>query len=102
MSLYKPLLLDTFVLTTINEELITYKLRGVIYYSTDHFTSRFITETGSVWYHDGLSTGQRMVYDGNVSLTNLETCQSGVATCAIYVIPSQAEPLSHQNSDLPC
>ncbi|KAF8239988.1 hypothetical protein L208DRAFT_1211973, partial [Tricholoma matsutake] len=38
----------------------TYKLRGVIYHLNDHFTLRFITEAGFVWYHDGMSTGHEM------------------------------------------
>ncbi|KAF8220307.1 hypothetical protein L208DRAFT_1334596, partial [Tricholoma matsutake] len=42
-----------------------YRLRGVMYHLEDHFTSRFITESGSVWYHDGMSTGQKMENEGN-------------------------------------
>jgi hypothetical protein len=96
MSHCRTLLLDSFVLTTMNRDQTRYKLRGVIYHSPDHFTSRFITESGSVWYHDGL-TGQRMQYEGNVNLTDLETCQSGVANCAFYVISSQAEAFVHRS-----
>ncbi|KAF8805490.1 hypothetical protein BYT27DRAFT_7104357, partial [Phlegmacium glaucopus] len=60
---------------------------GVVYHSQDHFTSRFITETGSM----ELSTpGQRVEYEGNV---NIPTCRSRVATCAILcnLLPSQSE-----------
>ncbi|KAF8240463.1 hypothetical protein L208DRAFT_1209423, partial [Tricholoma matsutake] len=52
----------------------TYKLRGVVYHSQDHFISHFITETGSVWYHDGLSTGQQMEHEGDANITDFETC----------------------------
>jgi hypothetical protein len=34
-----------------------YKLRGVIYFSGEHFTSRIITKNGMVWFHDGIFTG---------------------------------------------
>ncbi|KAF8229141.1 hypothetical protein L208DRAFT_1123245, partial [Tricholoma matsutake] len=45
----------------------TYKLRGVMYHLQDHFTSCFITETGSVWYHDGLGTEHQMEHEGDVA-----------------------------------
>ncbi|KAF8237138.1 hypothetical protein L208DRAFT_1248708, partial [Tricholoma matsutake] len=40
-----------------------YNLRGVIYYAADHFTVWVITGSGMVWYHDGLLTGQSLVYE---------------------------------------
>ena len=43
-----------------------YSLRGVIYYAADHFTVRFITSAGAVWYHDGLLTGRSLVYENTV------------------------------------
>ncbi|KAF8798231.1 hypothetical protein BYT27DRAFT_7123432, partial [Phlegmacium glaucopus] len=98
MSQYRTLLLESLVLTTVNGQQTTYKLRGVVYHFQDHFTSHFITETGSVWYHDGLSTGQGMEYEGNVNKIEFGTCQSHVATCAVYIVPSAIS----QNSDLLC
>ncbi|KAF8227153.1 hypothetical protein L208DRAFT_1298091, partial [Tricholoma matsutake] len=75
----------------------TYKLRGVIYHVNDHFTSCFITESGSVWYHDGMSTGHEMENEGDVvNIPDLRTCHCHVATFAVYIIPSLQE-----NSDLP-
>jgi hypothetical protein len=60
----------------------TYKLRGVMYHLHNHFTSCFIAESGSVWYHDGMSTGQQMENEGNVvNMANLGTCQSQITTC---------------------
>ena len=29
-----------------------FKLRGVIYFSQNHFTSRVITRSGQIWFHD--------------------------------------------------
>ncbi|KAF8240855.1 hypothetical protein L208DRAFT_1131343, partial [Tricholoma matsutake] len=51
----------------VNGQNTTYKLRGVMYYMEDQFTLCFITESGSVWYHNGLSTGQQMEHEGNIS-----------------------------------
>ncbi|KAF8812163.1 hypothetical protein BYT27DRAFT_7221212 [Phlegmacium glaucopus] len=58
----------------VNGQQTTYKLRGVVYHSQDHFTSCFITETGSIWYHDRLSTGQEMEYEGDVNTIEFRTC----------------------------
>ncbi|KAF8225748.1 hypothetical protein L208DRAFT_1504222, partial [Tricholoma matsutake] len=71
-----------------------YRLRGVMYHLEDHFILRFITESGSVWYHDGMSTGQQMENEGNfVDMIDIGTCQSRIATCAIYIIPCAQENL---------
>ncbi|KAF8235152.1 hypothetical protein L208DRAFT_1392856 [Tricholoma matsutake] len=46
-----------------------------MYHLEDHFTSRFITESGSV-YHDGMSTGQQMENEGNfVDMIDIGTLQ---------------------------
>ena len=64
----------------------------------NHFTSCFIAESGSVWFYNGMSTGQQMENEGNViNMADLGTCQSWIATCAVYIIPHAQE-----NSDLPC
>ncbi|KAF8237008.1 hypothetical protein L208DRAFT_1217976, partial [Tricholoma matsutake] len=59
-------LLESIVIATVDGQNTTYKVRRVMYHMEDHFTSRFITETGSVWYHDGMSTGHRMEHEGNI------------------------------------
>ena len=40
-----------------------YKLRGVIYFSDKHFTSRIITRNGMVWFHDGICTCNSLDYE---------------------------------------
>ena len=79
-------LLESIVITTVNGDRMTYKLRGVMYYLNNHFTSRIILESGRVWYHDGISTGRQTVPEGSISDTELGTCRSGTAICAVYAI----------------
>ncbi|KAF8230336.1 hypothetical protein L208DRAFT_1282509 [Tricholoma matsutake] len=76
MSQHRTLLLPSLVLSIVDRQCTTYKLRGVMYHLQDHFTSHFITETGSMGYHDGLSTGQQMEHEGYVNMTDFGTCQS--------------------------
>jgi hypothetical protein len=88
LSQYATNLLESIVITTVDRDCKTYKLRGVIYYIDNHFTSRFISESGRVWYHDGILTGRQMLPEGSIGDVELGSCQSGTAVCAIYVISS--------------
>ena len=44
-----------------------YKLKGVVYYGSNHYTSCIILENNSIWYHDGIQTGSSMILEGNIS-----------------------------------
>jgi hypothetical protein len=66
---------------------VTYKLRGIIYYGQAHFTSRVVCENGMVWHHDGLETGRNLVYEGtlnNLQSEYLSSNRGRHATAAIY------------------
>ncbi|KAF8817329.1 hypothetical protein BYT27DRAFT_7075253, partial [Phlegmacium glaucopus] len=64
-----------------------FKLRGVIYFSQNHFTSHVITQSGQIWFHDGMTLQHSMRYEG---LLDTELCpniiysNSGNAALAIY------------------
>ena len=58
-----------------------------MYHLDNHFTSRIVSESGHVWYHDGIETGKQMVPEGRIGDIELGTCKSGIAVCAVYVIP---------------
>ena len=58
-----------------------------MYHLDNHFTSRIVSELGRVWYHDGIETGKQMVPEGRIGDIELGTCKSGIAVCAVYVIP---------------
>jgi hypothetical protein len=69
----------------VNNQTFVYKLRGILYYGNGHFTSRIVTSTGHIWFHDGISTGSSTEYEGTLtSIHNLAICRSRVATAAIY------------------
>ncbi|KAF8872999.1 hypothetical protein BD779DRAFT_1389752, partial [Infundibulicybe gibba] len=62
-----------------------YKLRGIIYYGTNHFTARIISPLDRVWFHDGIVTGRAMEYEGTLSPSlSLASCNSAPAVVAIY------------------
>ncbi|KAF8229950.1 hypothetical protein L208DRAFT_1284215, partial [Tricholoma matsutake] len=53
---------------TVHSTHCRYHLRGIIYYAAEHFTARVITGSGMVWYHDGLLTGQSLVYENSTNV----------------------------------
>ncbi|KAI0346344.1 hypothetical protein BDW22DRAFT_1324131 [Trametopsis cervina] len=44
-----------------------YKLQGMIYFGSFHFTARIVDEKGDVWYHDGVQTGRDCNFEGNMN-----------------------------------
>ena len=89
MSQHWVSLLESIVVTMVNGSCTTYKLRGIVYYLDNHFTLRFVLESGCVWYHDGIATGRQMVLEGMcIGDTDLGTCRSGIAVCAVYAVIS--------------
>jgi hypothetical protein len=72
----------------INNEEFKYELRGIVYYSDSHFTSRIVYNNGMVWFHDGIATGQSLLYEGtfqNFVPDSLRSCRGKKALAAIYV-----------------
>ncbi|KAF8326169.1 hypothetical protein F5887DRAFT_882089 [Amanita rubescens] len=60
-------------------------LRGIIYFSNYHFTSRIVYENGMTWFHDGITTGDEPIYDGMINtIQNLYHCRGKNASIAIY------------------
>lgn len=75
-----------------------YNLRGIMYYSNNHFTSRFISHNKTIWFHDGITTGQEMVIDGTLdSNIDLSTYNDMCACAAMYELRNQDDntPLMH-------
>jgi hypothetical protein len=62
-------------------------LKGVVYYGAYHFTSRFISDSGIIWYHDGMTTGS--VFEKNITLKStsdidIKKCNNRGLTLAVY------------------
>jgi hypothetical protein len=57
----------------------TLHLKGLVYYGDFHFTCRIIDESGSIWFHDGMTTEKISIKDGkfgSVSQPNLKECRN--------------------------
>jgi len=57
----------------LNKDCSQYKfeLKGIVYFGQNHFTSHIITQGGQVWFHDGMTLGHSMRYEG---LINSDLC----------------------------
>lgn len=64
-----------------------YDLRGIIYFGDSHYASRVVVNQNQVWFHDGISTGRNMIYDGLLTPNlDLSTCRGKTAQIAIYTL----------------
>jgi len=71
-------------ITCRNNQSSTMKLWGVIYYGELHYTSCIMINE-QIWFHNGISTGTNMEYDGQLlPTTDLLHCKGKQANIAIY------------------
>jgi hypothetical protein len=67
-----------------NGKYISMALKGVIYFGEYHYTSRVIVNN-QVWFHDGLSTGKEMMYEGELhTMTDFYHSRGKEAHVAVY------------------
>ena len=76
--------IDSNFTININDQYITYNLRGVIYFGDHHYTSGMINKDGLVWFHDGIATGRSVIFEGHLSNLSLNKCKGKYASGAIY------------------
>jgi hypothetical protein len=76
----------TFCICVHNEE-FTYELHGIVYYGDSHFTAWVVYSNGMMWFHDGIATGQSLLYEGTFQniVPSLNSCRGKKAVMAIYV-----------------
>jgi hypothetical protein len=56
------------ITVNVYEKSVNLYLRGIVYAGGYHFTSRFISEDGTIWYHDGMTTGAMCKRNGHISM----------------------------------
>jgi hypothetical protein len=62
-------------------------LKGIVYYSENHFTSRIIDTNSNVWFHDGMATGTQCINEGplsTISGENLNKYNDKTLVLAVY------------------
>jgi hypothetical protein len=82
----KQLQIDATFRLLINNEECIYGLQGIVYYGDSHFTARVVSKNGMVWFHDGIATGQSLLYEGTI-LTftgSFNLCRGKEAAVVVY------------------
>ncbi|KAI0351714.1 hypothetical protein OH77DRAFT_1410608 [Trametes cingulata] len=59
-------------------------LCGVVYLGSNHFTARYISDSGMAWYHDGASTGSLCTPEGPSSAISLASAFGRAASHLLY------------------
>ena len=77
--------LSSILWITCDETRVSYNLRGIIYYKDQHFTSRFITGTGMIWFHNGILTGSSLIYEGR----DIDSITTETTIMAFYTLHQQ-------------
>ncbi|SJL08914.1 uncharacterized protein ARMOST_12288 [Armillaria ostoyae] len=54
-----------------------YRLTGIVYYGSHHFTVRYVDPRGQVWFNDGITWGQYALSEGLVGDVELSVDKSG-------------------------
>ncbi|KAI0354570.1 hypothetical protein OH77DRAFT_1456690 [Trametes cingulata] len=80
---------DEFVIA-VGARSYRWHLRGVIYHGSNHFTCRYLSSEGNVWYHDGASTGQNCIRESvSADRGSFKSAYGRTATHYIYTLRTQ-------------
>ncbi|KAI0351826.1 hypothetical protein OH77DRAFT_1410382 [Trametes cingulata] len=72
------------VLENVDGSLQRWLLRGVVYLGANHFTARYISSSGMVWYHDGAATGSICTPQGSATSLDLHSAFGRSACHLLY------------------
>ena len=95
--LFIPLIVDEGISVKLEHSAILndseYHLIGIVYFGSFHFTCRVIDAHGEIWYNDGLATGRKCEYEGNIKDIYLQSLlqarQGRKCSMALYMLNSQ-------------
>ncbi|KAJ7029491.1 hypothetical protein C8F04DRAFT_962811 [Mycena alexandri] len=86
--LHDRLLFNEYLIFDLDNMRVRLRLRGIIYGGQGHFTSRFIDRRGGMWFHDGITTGNRCLqeigYRTVPDLVSLHRCGEKKAVAVVY------------------
>ncbi|KAJ7753768.1 hypothetical protein B0H16DRAFT_1316716 [Mycena metata] len=66
--------------------MVVSRLRGIIYSGSAHFTSRYVSAHGSVWFNDGMTTARNCVEEGHIDSMDLHSLAHARGKVAIVLI----------------
>ena len=76
--------IDPQISILVNGDSHLYQLCGVIYSGGQYFVAHLVEQDTTVWYHDGIITGQNMIYEGQLESLDLKHCCDGKIPSALF------------------
>ncbi|PBK98155.1 hypothetical protein ARMGADRAFT_1075023 [Armillaria gallica] len=68
---------------------MTYHIAGIVYYGTNHFTTRFINLDNNVWFNNGMIQGRNASMESTLDKVDLMhdmmVLSLGMSTVPIYI-----------------
>ncbi|KAJ6536056.1 hypothetical protein B0H19DRAFT_1317633 [Mycena capillaripes] len=64
---HEKLIFDERLLLHVGQQEIRMNLRGIVYGGQAHFTCRLVDKDGSMWFHDGITTGSNCIPEINTN-----------------------------------
>lgn len=82
-----PLVFDT-IITTESLPGVTWSLTSIIYFTGNHFTSRYFDCTGRCWFHDSADRSRLSVEERGLTQATLRKARGAKACMVIYTLMS--------------
>ncbi|KAJ7044263.1 hypothetical protein C8F04DRAFT_942404 [Mycena alexandri] len=70
----------------VDGRMVVSRMRGIVYGGEGHFTARYISAHGSVWFHDGITTGRNCVEEGHIDSMDLHSLAHARGKTALTLI----------------
>ena len=84
IALSAQMMIDPKSSILVNGNSHLYQLCGVICFGGQHFVAHLVEQNTTVWFHDGIITGQNMIYEGQLESVNLKHCHDGKKASALF------------------
>ncbi|KAJ7933431.1 hypothetical protein B0H13DRAFT_1856207 [Mycena leptocephala] len=85
---HEKILFDNELTFMLSGTPVSLKMRGMIYGGQGHFTCRVVGKDGSMFFHDGITTGRNCIPEVNVRTVQdkllLQKCGEKTVVCVIY------------------
>ncbi|KAJ7854010.1 hypothetical protein B0H13DRAFT_1642583 [Mycena leptocephala] len=86
----RNLTFDKFLNLNVHGQAARLALRGIVYGGLGHFTCRYVSLDGWIWFHDGITAGRRCVrefqYDSLLNKLDLQFCRERHAVAVLYAL----------------
>ncbi|KAK0432436.1 hypothetical protein EV421DRAFT_1719531 [Armillaria borealis] len=74
---FTPALPDPVLYIPITGNMTEYRLAGIVYYGTQHFTARYVDPPNRIWFNDGIALGRQALQEGHLDDVDMSRDRTG-------------------------